>query len=473
MSSKTSTPPAFDKAFYDAHFAPIKPDLRDEEARLEAERCLYCYDAPCVQACPTRIEIPRFIKQIAQKNPFGSAKTIFQANALGHSCAKACPTEVLCEGACVFTEWQQAPIQIGRLQAHATGAYHRGDRKAFKPGPDSGKQIAVVGAGPAGLACAFYLRRLGHSVTLFEKREKAGGLNHYGVAEYKMTQEDAQLEVQSVLDMGAKMVYGVNIGKDRPLAELEKEFDAVFIGFGLAGTRRLGIPGEELTGSLDALGFIEYVKDRRPQDLPASQTTVVIGAGNTSIDAVTQSKRIGTERVVLAYRRGEQSMSAYGFEYDHAKKDGVEFQWHASPKEIVGTDKVEGVTFIKTRQQGAKLEEIPGSEFTIPCDRVIRAIGQTKHLGLAKKAEMDLREDGRVKVDPKSLQTSRDKVWAGGDAINGGREVVNAAADGKRAAWHMHVALTGNETPSPENAKWVRTIENELLAPIPARGTHG
>ncbi len=432
--------------------------MSPEEARIEAERCLYCYDAPCIQACPTHIDVPKFIKQIASKDLRGSAKTILEANAMGHSCARVCPVEVLCEGACVFKEWQEKPIEIARLQRRAMDAYYApGTKPLFAAGKATGKRVAVVGAGPSGLSCAFYLRRLGHAVVLFERRDAPGGLNSFGVAEYKMTQATALQEAAHALSLGPVLKTGVRVGPDIPASRLASEFDAVFIGIGLGGTKSLRIPGEELPGVLDALTFIEAVKNRDLSSLAPSSVTVVLGGGNTAIDAVTQSKRIGTPRVVLAYRRGRPEMPAYGFEVDLAKSDGAEFLWNASPVRVLGTSRVEGVEFQRTRTQGGKLVVLDSETFTLPCDRVIKAIGQDRHPSFAEEAGLAV-EGLRIRVAPKTLRTSHPKFWAGGDAVNDGKEVVNAAADGKRAAWSIHQAVTGAKRPAPEHAYWVSTI---------------
>lgn len=458
---------------YEEKFAEIVPPLKPEEARIEANRCLYCYDAPCIQACPTHIDIPRFIKQIASENLTGSGKTILEANALGHSCARVCPVEVLCEGACVYHDWQEKPISIAALQRRATDHLHENKTMPFKPGPDNGLRVAVVGAGPSGLSCAQYLRRLGFAVTLFEKNKLPGGLNTYGVAEYKMSQGTSLDEVRMLFRLGVDVVSGKEIGKDVAVGKLLADFDAVFVGIGLGQTNALRVPGENLPGVWDALGFIRWVKARNLRPLGQSAVTVVIGAGNTSIDAVTQSKRTGAEKVIMAYRRSEAEMGAYGFEYELAKKDGAEFLWNAAPVRILGKKKVEGVEFQKTKTTRGKLVAVPGSKFVVRCDRVIKAIGQSKQAGLAQALGLKLSPDGRIAVEPRSLRTSHPKVFAGGDAINGGKEVVNAAADGKRAAWGIHQALRPGAPPPPGNDYWISTIDGRKVAPIPPRGHHG
>lgn len=460
----------------EANFAEIAPPLKQEEAVIEANRCLYCYDAPCVQACPTHIEIPRFIKQIASKNLRGAARTIFQANAMGHSCARVCPVEVLCEGACVYHGWQKKPIEIARLQRYATDRGVAGNWPLFAPGVALTKKVAVIGAGPAGLAAASYLRRLGFGVTIYEKRALPGGLNTYGIAEYKMTQGTALEEIKMILDLGAEIKSGVEAGRDISWEALEKNFDAIFIGVGLGKTQALGIPGEDAAGVVDALSFIERIKTRRFGEMEKSRVTVVIGAGNTAIDAVTQAKRLGTPQVIMAYRRGPGEMSAYQYEYELAKQDGVEFLWNAAPVRVLGNGKVEGVEFIRTELQGfgrqAQLKSIPGSEFIVSCDRVIKALGQVKQRSMFEKIYgLDIDPSGRVLVDPKTMQSSNPKYFAGGDAVNGGKEVVNAAQDGKRAAWAIHRYLGGGPEPAPEHRYWVSTIEGRSVAP-PAPRIH-
>ncbi len=443
----------------DGAFAELKGPMTREEARIESSRCLYCYDAPCVTACPTHIDVPRFIRQIAAADPLGSGETILEANALGHSCARVCPVEVLCEGACVYHDWQEKPIQIARLQRHATDAVYASGEPPFSPGEDNGKRVAIIGAGPAGASCAAYLRRLGFAVTIFEKRKLPGGLNTYGVAEYKMSQPTAVEEMKFLFKLGCDVVTGKEVGRDIPVADLLNDFDAIFIGIGLSQTRSLGIPGEDLPGVMDALSFIERVKAKGGKGVPKSASTVVIGGGNTAIDATTQSVRTGAGKVVLAYRRGPEDMSAYAFEIEHAKKDGAQILTNAVPKRILGKKKVEGIEF-----KNAK-----GVKFILPADRVIKAIGQTKHFALAKAFGLLQHEDGRLKVNADTLAASNPKIFSGGDAVNGGKEVVNAAADGKRAAWGIFRTFFPNKRPPSDNEYWISTIDGRKVAPITPR----
>lgn len=440
----------------------MTPAMRPEEARVESQRCLTCFDAPCIAACPTHIDVPRFIRQIATTDPLGSAVTILEANPLGHSCARVCPVEALCEGSCVYHDWHEKPIQIARLQRYATDHIHAGGWQAFAPGKAVGKKAAIVGAGPAGLSCAAYLRRLGVAVTLFEAKPKPGGLNTYGIAEYKLDGPTSLDETAMVLDLGADIRYGVQVGKKLPFERLTKEFDAVFLGVGLGAGHSLGVPGEHLPGVYEALALIERIKHHDFKSIPPGTVTVCIGAGNTAVDVVTQVKRLGTPKVVMAYRRAPEDMSAYPYEYELAKADAVEFLWHVAPVKILGTKKVEGIRFQKMAQKDGRLAPVAGSEFDVPCDRVVKAIGQKAHgETLRTLSGLALDEKGRVKTDPTTLKTSHPKVWAGGDAVNGGKEVVNAAADGKRAALAIYRAVVGKE-PGPEHAYWISTIEGRL-----------
>ena len=454
------------------NFAELKKPLRREEARVEASRCLYCYDAPCVKVCPTHIDIPRFIRQIAAADPLGSAETILEANALGHSCARVCPVEVLCEGDCVYHDWHEKPIEIARLQRFATDALHATGEMPFAPGPDNGKRVAVIGGGPAGASCATYLRRLGFAVSIFEKRDLPGGLNTFGVAEYKMDQKTSLEELKWLFRMGCDVVKGKEVGRDIPVEDLLADFDAVFLGIGLGSTHSLGIPGENLKGVFDALSFIERVKNGGKGIAPSART-VVIGGGNTAIDATTQSKRSGAADVTLAYRRGREDMSAYDFEVELARTDGAHLLTNAIPLRVLGKSKVEGVEFVRSKVVKGKLTQVPKSKFVVECDRVIKAIGQGKHFALAKALKLQQKDDGKLICDPKTLQTSQPKVFAGGDAVNGGKEVVNAAADGKRAAHGIWTVLFPGK-PVPEgNEYWVSTIDGRVVAPItPRDGSH-
>ena len=425
-------------------FPDLHPALDSQSAAAESNRCLFCFDAPCTAACPTHIDVPRFIKKIASGNLRGSALTILDANILGLSCSRVCPVDVLCEGACVMHRYNKKPIEIGLLQRHAmehfyqTGAspilLHAGQKggagaSACQPGP---LKIACIGAGPASLACAAELRRHGHSVTIYERRPLAGGLNTYGVAEYKLRPTDSLREVEMISSMGVEIIQA-----DIDLAALdmiEKERDFIFIGAGLGAMDRLGIPGEDLAHVIDALRFIESYKTR--PGFEVGRRVVVIGCGNTAIDAANAALRLGAAEVHMFYRRTEAEMPAFPFEYEHAKVEGVQFHWLAQPLEILA----DGVRFLQTRLARPdstgrrKSEPIPGSEFEFACDMVIPALGQSR------MSELKHRIDNK-------------KYFAGGDFVNGGREVVDAVADGKRAAQSiLQSAAPGNAFSEVQNA---------------------
>lgn len=416
----------------EASFADIAPPLTTDAALLEANKCLYCYDAPCTHACPTHIDVPAFIKKIATGNLRGSARVILDANPMGHSCARACPVEVLCEGACVLNDRDQEPIKIALLQRHATDHALREGLRLFQAGASTGRRVAIIGAGPAGLSCAQNLRRAGHAVTIYEERELPGGLNTYAIAEYKMRAPLALAEAQMVLDLGVELRCATRVGRDISFETLEHEYDAVFIGVGLGATRRLGIPGEDLPGVADALAFIEHLKTRPYTETTVGRHVVVVGAGNTAIDAATQAKRLGAERVTIVYRRGPEDMPAYDYEYELAKRDGCEFRFHTVPRRVVGEGRVTGLECVRSEAGAPGLDgkrgvrEVPGSEHVIECDSVLRALGQTPLEELTRAAGLTVEGSRMVSTKP--------RVFVGGDCGNGGAEIVNAAAEGVDAA---------------------------------------
>jgi dihydropyrimidine dehydrogenase (NAD+) subunit PreT len=386
------------------NFAEIAPPLTADAALLEANTCLFCYDAPCTIACPTHIDVPAFIKKIATGNLRGAARVILDANPFGHSCARACPVEVLCEGACVLNARDEQPIRIALLQRHATDYVLERHLRLFEPGAANGRRVAIIGAGPAGLSCARDLRRRGYAVTVFEAKDKPGGLNTYGIAEYKMTPTVALAEVQDILDLGVELKLGVAIGRDVPFDQLLADYDAVFIAIGLGRTKALGIPGEDQDGVVDALAFIERLKTHPYRETRVGRRVAVVGAGNTAIDAVTQAKRLGAEWATIVYRRGAAEMSSFHYEQELARADGCEFRFHCRPTRILGNGQVTGL----------EVETSQGTE-VIPCDMVITALGQ-EALGAF------------------GIPVDHPKVFAGGDFANGGAEIVNAAAEGVRAA---------------------------------------
>ena len=420
-------------------FDDFKGPLTPEQAVIEANRCLYCHDAPCVTACPTAIEIPEFIRKISTGNLKGSAKTILEANIHGMSCARVCPVEVLCVGACVHNHQGVPPIQIGKLQRYATDvAYDQGWR-FFEAGAATGKSVALVGAGPASLACAHELRRFGHACTIYDKRAVVGGLNTTGVAPYKMRADRSLDEVEWILGIGGIDVRtGVEVGREPSWAELEAQHDAIFLGFGLGVDTPLDIPGEELSSIYGAVDFIERMKLAKVA-VSSVRNAVVIGGGNTALDTVRELLGLGARTVTLLYRGTEAAMSGYAHEWEAARIDGARALWQAQPVEFLGKDRVEGVRCLRVDDDK---RPVAGTEFDVEADLVLIAIGQAKLGGLVG-ALPGLRVDrGRIVVDEHGY-CGRPKYWAGGDCANGGKEVVNASAEGKRAARAIHQMFEG------------------------------
>lgn len=429
------------EAEFAANFSPKKPLMSDTEAYYESSRCLYCYDAPCINACPTGIDIPLFIRQINDGNKDGAAKTIYESNWFGHACGNVCPTEELCEGACVYNHSDVKPIEIGRLQAHATTQVIRSKKKLFRTGKDTGKNVAVIGAGPAGISAACELRMLGHAVDVFEAKDKPSGLCVYGVAPYKLTNEEAVDEVAYLQEQfGFQVHYNKPVTGRADFDKLEKNYDAIFIGIGLGGTASLGVPGEEKKGVMGALEFVEELRNKH-QATAVGSKVIVLGGGNTAMDAASESCRMGAENVIIAYRRGLEEMSGYSFEFDLAKKSGAKALFNVVPVEVMGNGSVTGVKFIRTRSAYGKMENIPGTEFIEPCDMVLLGTGQGKQVELLEQisgVKLDVKgrildNRGRIVVN-EQFQTNNPKYFAAGDAVNGGVEVVNAAAEAKKAA---------------------------------------
>jgi dihydropyrimidine dehydrogenase (NAD+) subunit PreT len=437
------------------NMAELQPAYTPQEAAVEASRCLFCFDAPCIMACPTGIDIPSFIKKIETENIMGSARTILSANILGASCARVCPTEVLCEGACVMVDRQRDPIKIGRLQRFATDyVYERGLDVLKSPKEKSGRRIAVIGAGPAGIGCAAELAQLGHSVVIFERKPLPGGLNTYGIAYYKMKPEISLAEMAMVERLGVEFRCGTEVGRHISAARLQEEFDALFVGIGLGEGQPLKVPGEELHGVYDALDFIEEIHSKPLHEITVGDSVIVIGCGNTAIDAITQAKRMGAEKGIVAYRRSEAEMSAYDFEYELAQRDGATFYFNVAPIELIGDEagQVCAVRFVRTEtSNNGELTSILGSEFTEPADMVLKAVGQSKQSAWLRQNFPALRLDKRgvVERNPATGQTSVAHLFAGGDCANGGREVVNAVGEGKKAARGMHTFLGQSNIPTP------------------------
>jgi dihydropyrimidine dehydrogenase (NAD+) subunit PreT len=414
-----------------------KPLYTDAEARAEADRCLYCADAPCIKACPTSIDIPTFIKKIASDNVRGSARTIFEQNILGYSCARVCPVEVLCVGSCVYTGWHRNPIAIGRLQRYATEKATRdGQRPMLVPtATKTGKKVALIGAGPASLACAATLALEGHAAVVFEKRAVPGGLNTTGIAPYKLHAEDALHEVDWVVSLGVEIRTGVEIGKDVKGKDLLAEYDAVFVGVGLGLDSKLGLPEEEGPGVYGATAWIEAMKLAKIGELDLGRV-VVVGGGNTAIDMARECAQLRAKSVTMIYRRSASEMSGYAHELDGARKEGVTLVSETVP---VGFERDEKRRVKALRVATTKAgKPIPGTERVVACDTVGVAIGQSKIRAIAEELSgVALDTRGCVVADPQTGRTGNPKVYSGGDCINGGKEVVNAVADGRNAARDM------------------------------------
>jgi len=427
------------EAEFEQNFAQKKPLMNPTEAYYESSRCLFCYDAPCVQVCPTHIDIPLFIKQIQTGNISGSAKTIFESNWLGNACGKVCPTDVLCEGACVYDNQHVPVIQIGRLQNFATQTMIDEGSNLFKPGEGRNGKIAIIGGGPAGIACACELRMLGYQAVIFEAKDLPSGLTVHGVAPYKITNEEVLAEVDFLQQqLGFEIRYGQEISDQEDLQAIEQEFDAVFLGVGLGATRQLVLPGED---KKNVVGAVEFIEDLRMQHhrIEVPDRVVVLGGGNTAMDAASESARMGATEVTLAYRRSRSEMGGYDFEYELAKSVGAIGLFNVTPLEILGNERVTGIRMIRTSTANGKVVTIPDSEFELSCDMVIKATGQAKQgsfLAMIEGLELDQKK--RIVVSSNNYQTTKPKYFAGGDAVNGGAEVVNAAYEGKMAAQGIH-----------------------------------
>jgi len=426
---------------YARNFSDLHPALDQHEAHVEADRCYFCFDAPCQTACPTSIDIPLFIREISTGNPLGAAETIFEQNILGGMCARVCPTEQLCEESCVRMEAEGKPVKIGQLQRYATDVAMREGRQFFTRAPSTGKRIAVVGAGPAGLSAAHRLSMHGHDVVIFDARPKPGGLNEYGIASYKTPGGFAQAEVEYVTAIGGISIVNEKIlGRDFSLTELREQYDAVFLGMGLGGVNALRAEGETTEGVINAVDFIAQLRQSPDlSTLPIGRRVVVIGGGMTAIDAAVQARLLGAEQVTMVYRRGKEAMSASEFEQDLAASKGVTIRHWLAPKRVVAQfGKVAGIELEYTAMVDGKLVGT-GETVVIECDQVMKAIGQT----LASDGEGVMLAGGKIEVDGEG-RTSVDGVWAGGDCATGGDDLtVTAVAEGRDAAESINRWLLG------------------------------
>ncbi|MFL5773203.1 MAG: NAD(P)-dependent oxidoreductase [Flavisolibacter sp.] len=424
---------------YENNFNDIHPPFDKKEAALvEANRCLFCYDAPCTKSCPTGINVPKFIKQITTDNIRGSAHTIFEANIFGGGCSRVCPVEKLCEGSCVFNLMHEAPIPIAKLQRYATDRPMKEKWQLFERKPSTGKKVAVVGAGPAGLSCAHVLSRNGIDVTVYEKQSKGGGLMTYGIAAYKVTPQFCQDEVDFITSMGGiRIEYNKELGKNISLSELHTQYDAVFIGMGVGLARQLDIPGEEMEGVVDAIEFIYELRSSAFNQVAVGDRVAVIGLGMTAIDAATQAKRLGAKEVTILYRRTQDEMPCTQVELDIAMLDGCKVMWLAAPKEVIGENgKAKGLVCSvmelgTTDTSGRRSPVDTGKTFTIETDMIIKAAGQMPFQSLVEQEQLQ-HSKGKIVVNGNS--TSMKGVFAGGDCVNGGKEVVDAVQAGKEAA---------------------------------------
>lgn len=435
ISSNRLTPEQYKQNFSDIH----PPFENKTAAEVEANRCLFCYDAPCTKSCPTGIDVPKFIKQITTDNIKGSAHTIFSSNIFGAGCSRVCPVEKLCEGACVFNLLEEEAIPIARLQRYSTEKAMENNWRLFDRKIAAGKKVAIVGAGPAGLSCAHSLAREGIDVTVFEKESRAGGLMTYGIAAYKVTPEFCEAEVNYICSIGGiEIKYDHELGRNISLADLRGNFDAVYLGIGVGVARKLNIPGEELEGVVDAIHFIHEIRDKGYEKVAVGDKVAVIGMGMTAIDAATQAKRLGAKEVTMLYRRTKDEKPCTEVELDLAKLDGCEIIWLSSPKEIIGNDgKVKELICSRMKlgepdESGRRQPIDTGETFNLEVDMVIKAAGQMPFEELVTSNRFE-NKNGKVRIND-HFSTNIPGIFAGGDCVNGGKEVVDAVQAGKDGA---------------------------------------
>ena len=436
---------------YQENFTDIHPPFETSDAALtEANRCLFCYDPPCMKSCPTSINVPKFIRQITTDNIKGSAHTIFASNIMGAGCSKVCPVEKLCEGACVYNLMHEEPINIARLQRYSTEKAMENQWQLFERKPSKGKRVAIIGAGPAGLSCAHTLSREGIEVTIYEKETKGGGLMTYGIAAYKVTPEFCEDEVNYITSIGGISIkYNHELGKNITIEELQRNYDAVYLAFGVGMARQLDIPGENLFGVTDAIKFIYDLRDNDLSTIAVGDKVAVIGMGMTAIDAATQAKRLGASEVHLVYRRTQEEMPCTEKELNIAKLDGCNIIWLAAPKEIIGNGDNVSQLVCDIMELGApdvsgrRSPVATGKTFSLDVDMVIKAAGQMPFSNMVSAENLE-NNNGKVAVQGKS-KTSLSNVFAGGDCVNGGREVVDAVQAGKDGAAAIVKQLFGPE----------------------------
>ena len=424
---------------YRDNFSDIHPPLSAHETLVEAQRCYFCHDAPCMTACPTHIDVPLFIRQIATGNSKGAAHTIFKQNIVGGMCARVCPTETLCEQVCVRNEAEEKPVRIGLLQRHATDILMASGEQKFSRAAATGKKVAVVGGGPAGLACAHRLSLYGHDVTIFEARDKLGGLNEYGLAAYKTPGDFAQREIEYILGIGGIEVRcGAALGDGLDLDGLVKDHDAVFLGLGMGGVNELGLEGEDLDGVIEAIGYIAELRQAADKSkLAVGRRIVVIGGGMTAVDIAVQTRRLGAEEVSMVYRRGREQLKASGYEQALAQTSGVQIRLWCAPVRIHGEGgKATGVEFEYQNGSGGT-----GEKYVLTADQIFKAIGQKFLPACIGESGVAL-NGGRIEID-EERRTSVAKIWAGGDCVDGGEDLTVASVeDGKLAAESIHRDLS-------------------------------